>query len=75
MQIIILAIIFILWCVVYFLIHVISQIVKKRKTPSLDFSNLGEWSFQRYAKFYGNIVLPDTDYIKKIVNHNRLHIK
>lgn len=64
MQIIILAIIFIVWCAVYFLIRAISKVTQDGKTPNLDFSNLGEWSFQRYAKFYGNVVLPNPDYEK-----------
>lgn len=55
-----------------YLLYKVCNLIEKRSNEKVtnklisDLSNLGEWSYQRYAKFYGNVVLPDADYAKKI---------
>lgn len=68
MEVIITLVAFICICLLYKVCNLLEKRSNEKVTNKLisDLSNLGEWSYQRYAKFYGNVVLPDADYAKKI---------
>jgi len=63
--------IFILFLLI--LIFIIIKSIKKREISKLN--NINEFSFQRYAKFFGEIILPDKEFENKIKKIYELIVK